>query len=101
MAFNSDDSATVCYSPIYSKLILYKWDPGRLMLEGAMLQPSDTSLPGLAGAHLCGLDSPLEGKPFPALPLHWACFNWSELLQEHFLLWLLETGSSAGLSSFP
>lgn len=57
-------SIVVCSSPSNSNS-LYKWGPGRLMLEGALLQPSDTSLPGLAGADLSVPNSPLEGKAFP------------------------------------
>lgn len=91
-------SAVLCCSPINSNSP-YKWDPGGLMLGGTLLQPSDTSLPGPAGAHLCGLLC-VGGEAFPCSALHWACLNWSELLKEHFLPWFLGTGSSASLGPF-
>lgn len=90
-------SATLCYSPINSK---FSVQVGSREADARGGIASAQWHQGLLGLIFVGQTALCKVRPFLPLALHWACLNWSELLKEHFLLWLLETGSSAGLGSF-
>lgn len=62
-------SAALSYSPINSKFSV-QVGSRRADAKGALLHPRDTeelspAVTGLAGAHLGGTQSPLEGEAFP------------------------------------